>query len=139
MKSMFIFQILSTYGLLSLIWLVQRLIYPSFLIDSDRSWHKIHDFHCKRISEVVIPLMLIELLSAIFLLISPYGISFNQQLSLVFCSLVAWLSTFLIQVPLHNSLKEHFDIIKLRSLNKTNWIRTFAWSLKAVLLTCFLL
>jgi hypothetical protein len=49
--------------------------------------------------------------------------------------LVVWLSTFLLQVPGHNRLKNGKDRILIRRLVATNWIRTAAWSLKALIVT----
>ena len=46
---------------------------------------------------------------------------------------VIWLSTFLLQVPRHRTLESGFDISVHRRLVGTNWIRTFAWSLRGLL------
>ena len=57
--------------------------------------------------------------------------------SAISASLVAivWLSTFVLQVPIHNRLKSGKDERLIRRLVATNWVRTIAWSLKALLLT----
>jgi hypothetical protein len=47
--------------------------------------------------------------------------------------LAIWLSTFFLQVPLHERLAQGFDAETHRSLVNTNWIRTAAWTLRAVL------
>jgi hypothetical protein len=44
-----------------------------------------------------------------------------------------WLSTALLQVPLHNRLQAAFSQEDARRLVATNWIRTAAWSLRAAL------
>jgi hypothetical protein len=46
---------------------------------------------------------------------------------------VIWLSTALIQVPCHEVLSQGFDPVVHHRLVTTNWIRTTAWSLRALL------
>lgn len=45
--------------------------------------------------------------------------------------IVVWLSTFLLQVAIHNRLKAGKDDKRIQRLVATNWIRTAAWRLKA--------
>ena len=51
---------------------------------------------------------------------------------------VIWLSTFLVQVPLHDLLGQGFDPDRHAALVRTNWIRTLAWSARGVLLLAWL-
>jgi hypothetical protein len=51
---------------------------------------------------------------------------------------VIWLSTFLVQVPLHNALVGGFDPQVHASLVRSNWIRTLAWSVRGLLLFAIL-
>ena len=44
-----------------------------------------------------------------------------------------WLSTWRLQVPRHGELAHGFDARAHCRLVDTNWIRTIAWSLRAVL------
>jgi hypothetical protein len=44
--------------------------------------------------------------------------------------IVVWLSTFLLQVPIHHRLEAGKDDKRIQRLVATNWIRTAAWSLK---------
>ncbi len=48
-----------------------------------------------------------------------------------FLVFIVWLSTFVLQVPIHNQLKTGKENMLIRRLVATNWIRTAAWSLKA--------
>lgn len=48
---------------------------------------------------------------------------------------VVWLSTFLLQVPIHGKLSGVKDDVLIERLVKTNWIRTAAWSIKALFMT----
>ena len=51
--------------------------------------------------------------------------------------LVVWCSTFTLQVPIHKRLQAGKDKSKIKRLVSTNWIRTIAWSLKAVVVVVF--
>jgi len=44
---------------------------------------------------------------------------------------IVWLSTVVLQVPIHNQLKAGKENRRIQCLVTTNWIRTAAWSLKA--------
>ena len=44
-----------------------------------------------------------------------------------------WASTFLVQVPLHEVLARGFDAEAHSRLVASNWLRTFLWSARAVL------
>jgi len=47
---------------------------------------------------------------------------------------VIWLSTALLQVPLHGRLVERFAERDAARLTATNWIRTVCWTLRSLLL-----
>jgi len=57
------------------------------------------------------------------------------SVSAVVFVLIVWLSTFALQVPIHNRLKAGKEDREIRHLVATNWIRTAAWSLKAVVVS----
>jgi hypothetical protein len=42
-----------------------------------------------------------------------------------------WVTTGLVQGPLHRRLTEGFDAAAHRRLVQTNWLRTSAWTLRA--------
>jgi hypothetical protein len=46
---------------------------------------------------------------------------------------VNWLSTMALQVPRHNRLGEGYNSDVHRALVTTNWLRTFAWSARSLL------
>jgi hypothetical protein len=46
---------------------------------------------------------------------------------------VVWGSTFLLQVPCHNRLARGRDDAAIRRIVATNWLRTAAWTARAVL------
>jgi len=45
-----------------------------------------------------------------------------------------WVSTFALQGPYHHRLTRAFDPFTHRSLVKTNWIRTAAWTIRGIIL-----
>ena len=91
--------------------------------------------HVSRIGPVVAPMMLLELGSGIALLISAED-PFRSNAFFVAMGLliVIWLSTFLIQVPLHGTLSDGFDDPAHTALVSSNWIRTLAWTARGGLL-----
>jgi hypothetical protein len=50
------------------------------------------------------------------------------------CLILIWISTFLIQVPLHGILEKRADQRAVSLLALTNWIQTILWSLRLGLL-----
>lgn len=138
-KILLILQILSTLYLTGLIWTVQLVQYPFFSYLKNADFTKYHDDYRFWVTPVVAPMMVVELLTAIFLLILPPS-EINYE-SLVFGLIligVIWLSTFFLQVPMHEKLAGGFDEHTWHSLVNTNWIRTAAWSLRGGLMFYFL-
>ena len=122
-----------SWGLVVLIWLVQIIIYPSFREIPEANFTKYHRWYGLRICLFVIPLMAFEILFLISLALKTNW-PFIVYISLLMVGIV-WLSTFLMQIPIHLKLGIKKDVFLIEKLVKTNWIRTMAWSIKAVLLT----
>lgn len=120
----------ATLFMCGLIWFVQLVHYPAFSLVGESSFKNYHSLHVTRISYIVIPVMLVELGSASALLSSSkdFFIWLNFFL-LVFI----WLSTFFVQVPIHNQLEAGIESETVKTLVNGNWIRTILWSLRAVL------
>ena len=60
------------------------------------------------------------------------------DISPIILVLLIWLSTFLIQVPLHNALSKEKNTEKLSKLIFSNWIRTILWTSRSILMILFL-
>lgn len=120
--------------LLGVIWTVQLLVYPSMAHAGADGYAAYHNLHTSRITPVVAPAMILELVTAIYLVFLSFEAIdrryFYIGLALV---LIIWLSTFLVQVPLHDKLAANFDADAQRKLVLTNWIRTIAWTLRGAL------
>jgi hypothetical protein len=80
---------------------------------------------------IVLPLMIGEIIIAIAWLF----LDDNAFYPMVAGGLITmvWGSTVSFQVPIHKRLRAGKDRATLRRLVATNWVRTIAWTLKAVL------
>ena len=124
-------EILVTFGLCVLIWLIQLLHYPSFTFYEGSRFPEAMTFHQTRISFIVIPLMFFELF------ITGWSFYQAQNFYTTTCLMMLigiWLSTFFLQVPAHEKLILKKDNQMIERLVKTNWIRTILWSLKLLVL-----
>ena len=122
----------ATLHLTGLIWVIQVVHYPLMdRVPADR-FVAFHAEHAHRIGVVVIVPMLVELITALALLmVRPPGVSVELLMAGVVLVGAVWLSTFALQVPLHRRLSEGFDPAAHRALVHGNWIRTAAWTLRA--------
>jgi hypothetical protein len=129
----------STVFLTGLIWIIQVVHYPLIQMVDEGIFVSYMAHHRRKISYVVLPLMLIELASAILLALTSGNsvIAVQAWIGLILVILI-WLSTFLAQVPLHKILSAKKDTAAITRLVKTNWLRTILWSTRAVLLTWML-
>jgi len=118
--------------MVGVIWVVQLGIYPLFNQIGRAGFIEYHRLYMARISLVVMPLMGLEAVTAGWLLIK--GLRSGEFLAASGMLPVIWLSTFLLQVPLHRKLSEGFDPAVHRQLVLTNWVRTVAWTVRAGLL-----
>lgn len=122
-----IFRILFDTGLLVLIWMVQLIVYPSFLFYRKEKLEYWHSIYVKRISFIVIPLMFGQTLVAGYQLYQ--GIS-TYTLGSIFLILAVWALTFLLFVPRHNTISNSSYTQKtLTELVSLNWYRTLVWTL----------
>ena len=123
-----------TWFLVGLIWIVQVVHYPLFAQVGREGYRAYQLAHQKRISVVVLPVMLGELLlTAWIALRPPAGLPGWAGWSGALLLGLVWLSTFVLQVPQHRRLEEGFDERAHALLVGTNWVRTIAWSLRGVL------
>lgn len=115
------------FGMCVVLWLVQLVIYPSFLrIEDSRliAWHKTYTF---RVSFVIMPLMLAQLTLAVSAALAASG----QWLDWLVIGLVllCWMLTFFVSVPLHRKIDEGDPTQAFRRrLIRTNWPRTVLWT-----------
>jgi len=124
--SITILRLLFDFGLLVLIWIVQRIIYPSFPHYNAKNlinWHKVYT---SRLTFIVMPLMLGQLGISIYQLIMDINLYTVLSIMII---IVIWVSTFLQFVPIHAQIsKGNASQKMLDSLIQKNWIRTFLWT-----------
>jgi len=131
---MIIVQIGATFLLTGVIWVIQIVQYPFFSYIEKADFRAYHAAYTFWITPIVAPLMIAELFTSILILFYPPAyIDYKLLVCGLILTVAVWLSTMIIQVPLHNQLAAGFDAETHDSLVKTNWIRTIAWSLRAVL------
>ncbi|TSA85660.1 hypothetical protein FNU79_09410 [Deinococcus detaillensis] len=120
-----------TFMLVGLILTVQLVHYPLFARVGATTWPAYEREHQNRITFLVGPLMLAELLSAGWLALHPPPPlpSWSVWLGLAL-TLLIWLSTALVQSPLHGRLSAAFDARLHRQLVVGNWFRTLVWLLR---------
>lgn len=124
----------STLYLTGLIWCVQVVHYPLMSAVGGDRFIDYHRRHTLRISWVVVGPMVVELLTAVAL-VWPGAVPAPRWMTAAGLVLVVivWLSTFLIQVPLHRRLATGFDARGHRALVWGNWVRTVAWTARGAL------
>lgn len=117
-----------------LIWFVQVVHYPLFAFVQPDTFKEYEARHTGRTTIVVGPVMLVELGCSLALLgFRPAPVPLWAVWTGVLLLAVIWLSTFFISVPCHSELAKGFNPRAARALVRTNWIRTFAWTLRALL------
>ena len=116
--------------MLSVIYFTQFVSYPLFLKVSKEKFTSYHDAYTVYISFIVAPAMVIELLLSLNIL--RYQIDLISAINLILISII-WLSTFLIQVPIHKTISFKKDSKKIKRLISTNYIRTISWCTKLYL------
>ena len=125
--SIAIIRLLLDFGLVVLIWIIQRIVYPSFLHYKTQNLIVWHNAYTSRFSTIVIPLMLGQLAISIYQVIVVTNL--YTIISLV-CIVLIWASTFSQFVPIHSQISKGIINEKLLiSLVKKNWIRTILWTL----------
>lgn len=132
---MLLVNLASTLFLTGLIWLVQLVHYPLFAQVGSAEFVNYENMHRRMITPLVGPMMLLELGTAVGLLVRrPETIPTWAAWTGFGLAVVIWLSTALLQVPEHDVLSNGFDTAAYQRLVSTNWWRTAAWSLRSLLM-----
>jgi uncharacterized membrane protein len=133
MDALLLLNVASTLFMVGLIWFVQIVHYPLFDNVAKASFADYELRHSRLTSRVVIPPMLIELGTTIWLVVEappavPAAAAWFGMLLLA----IVWTSTFALQVPQHKALLAGFTRRTHTMLVATNWIRTIASSLRGI-------
>lgn len=135
MSLVFLVHLAATLFMTGLIWFVQIVHYPLFAAVGGSAFSGYQQKHVRRTGWVVGPPMLVEAATATALLVQPAAaLPFSWAGANAALLGVIWLSTWLGQVPQHDRLLSGFLAEPHRKLVFGNWIRTFAWSVRSLLL-----
>ncbi|MCB1144332.1 MAG: hypothetical protein H7A24_18065 [Leptospiraceae bacterium] len=138
-KYIFVSNLFSTFFMTGLIFLIQIVHYPLFDLVSEERFLKYHSEHSRLITFIVLPMMLTELMSSIFLI--PDNPYLNRTMAILLLALCVgiWVSTAFVQVPYHNLLAGGKSSNLISKLTNSNWIRTLLWSLRSGILIWILM
>jgi len=139
LDAILLIHLLSTFALTGLIWTVQLVHYPMFLRLDRTTFTQAMVEHQRRITWIVLPLMLAEVCTTVLLLINrPVWIPAHELYFAAFLVVVIWVSTLTLQMPCHQKLLKGQDPKAIDRLVTGNWIRTVAWSMRSLLLAGWL-
>lgn len=131
MVDILLISLLFDTGLFILIWMVQWVVYPSFLFYTEQDLKRWHLTYTRRITCIVLPLMLGQLVLTFWHAFLDASLMAYAKCVLV---VLIWVITFLLAVPLHRSL-DHDDntLASRQELIRVNMYRTALWTIVFVL------
>lgn len=131
----FLVNLVVTWYLVGLIWMVQAVHYKMFDRVGETEFQTYESDHSRLITPIVGPPMLIEIATAGLLIVSaPPGIPRSALIAGFAAVLAIWLSTYFIQVPCHSRLMNGFNQADYQRLVNSNWIRTVLWTARGLLM-----
>ena len=134
----FLINLVSTWYLVGLIWMVQAVHYNLFDRVGESQFPAYEADHSRLITPIVGPPMLFEIVTAGLLLVSaPAGVPRWAIVAGLAAVVGIWLSTAFIQVPCHNRLMNGFNEADYKRLVHSNWIRTVLWTARGLLMAYF--
>ena len=129
----------ATWFMTGAIWIVQIVHYPLFSYADRSTYAAFAQAHGRLITPVVGPAMLVELVTAVWLLLDrPAAFPQRWAGAGLLLVLVIWVSTALLQVPMHGRLAQGYEARSHAWLVGSNWIRTLAWTARSVMLAVVL-
>ena len=135
---MLIIHLIATSVMVGVIWIIQLVHYPSFHFIELNQYTTFQRFHMSRISYVVIPAMLTELFTLIFIII-PMDQVDHIILASAFLLIVIWLMTAVFFSDVHQKLTLGYDQAVVEKLVKLNWGRTLLWTLRLLLVSIYII
>ncbi|MFQ3646328.1 MAG: hypothetical protein SNJ54_08025 [Anaerolineae bacterium] len=135
MKALILANTAATFVMIGVIWVMQIVHYPLFANVGTAEYPTYQMAHMVRISAVVMPVMLIEAVTAFALALTPPS-GVPPLVLWIGLGLVVfiWGSTFIFQDAQHGALARGFNAEVHAALVSSNWLRTIAWSLRGVLM-----
>ena len=127
-ENIVLFNFIMSFLMMGVIITTQIVSYPLFLCLTKSDFKTYHSTYVNKISFIVMPIMLSELVLSIILLSIIQNFSSVIILSSM---LLIFLSTLFLQVPMHQKLEYGYNNQSINYLINTNWIRTFLWVIKS--------
>lgn len=122
----------ATLIMLGVILVVQLVHYPLFQYVRAADYEAFQAAHMRRITWIVAPAMTTELVTAGWIAWShPLGLPAWMGWTGLALVIFIWITTGVVQMPLHSRLVTGFEATHHRRLVATNWLRTVAWGLRA--------
>jgi len=129
----------STFFMLGLTWFVQVVHYPLFPMVGRDDFPGYHVRHSTLTTWVVLPPMVVELASSIFLAVEPPSGGSGLALAGAVLAVSIWALTALAAAPAHGRIgRAGLDSASLRSLLAISWVRTLLWTAHAVVVVLLL-
>ena len=143
LAALVIVHLAATWVMVGVIWFVQLVHYPMFDLQPSTDFARFAREHQRRTTWVVVPPMLVELGSALFLLglawlSDEQGPPLHLAVAGVALLAAVWISTFAVQVPRHSRLLAGKDSRIIQSLILSNWLRTVLWSARGLIAVALL-
>lgn len=125
--------LIATSMMVAIIWMVQILHYPSFLFVDKQQYTEFQHFHMKKISYIIVPIMLLELFSGFGILFYIEKAQLSLYTSLTLLVLI-WVITGLFFTKYHTELSKKYNRNTILRLIRFNWIRTILWTIRLAFL-----
>ena len=115
------------FAMFVLIWVVQVIVYTVFHHVKESVFVSWHRKYCNQIGFFVLPLMFLQGIEAAS---SSFFVGDTLAWLKLFGVLGTWFVTFAVSAPCHRILaKEGLQAQVIVRLIRTNWLRTFLWTL----------
>lgn len=132
-------QLFACAAMTGLIWVIQLVHYPAFHFVEKANFSQFEKFHTTKISFIVMPVMVIELLSALALVTFAESTADWWILANMAILVFIWLFTAFVSARYHGLLTKGYDKLIVDNLVRTNWVRTVLWTGRGVLIAVFAL
>ena len=127
-ENIVLFNFIMSFLMMGVILSTQLVNYPLFLCVTKNDFKRYHSSYVNKISYIVMPIMLTELILSIILL---YIFQNFSSIIILISIILIFTSTLFLQVPVHEKLKNQYSKKSIGYLINTNWIRTILWIIKS--------
>lgn len=123
----------ATWAMVGVIWTIQLLVYPMMARVPAAAFPDYERSHQRRVVAVLAPFAVTEVVTAAALPFADTGVPPALWLAGGVLLAALWVSTGAFYAPLHGRLADGFDPALHLRLVRSNWFRTWAWSVRGAL------